>query len=89
MFSTMMIDPLAILPIPMARPPMDITVRLTPNRCIRTRDIRIDRGMVSEAIRELLRFHMKNIMTRTIKKAPSRMETSTWLIDLMIKTDWS
>ena len=59
MFSTMMIDPLAILPMPMARPPMDMTVSLTPKRSIRTRAIRIENGMVSEAMSELRRFHMK------------------------------
>ncbi len=89
MFSTMMIEPLAILPMPMASPPMDMTVSLTPKRSMRTRAMRMEKGMVSEAMSELRRFHMKKIMTRTMRTTPSRMEISTCWMDLRIRTDWS
>ena len=82
-----MIEPLATFPIPMANPPMDMTVRLTLNICMRTKAIRIENGMVRDAIRELLRFHMKKIMTSIMSKAPSRIETSTWPIDFRMRID--
>jgi hypothetical protein len=42
-----------------------------------TKAIRIEKGIVKEAIRELLRFHMKKIMTRMIRRAPAKIDTST------------
>jgi hypothetical protein len=56
---------------------MDITVKSTPNIAMNTRAIRMEKGIVKEAIKELRRFHMKKIITRTIRIAPSRMEIST------------
>ena len=70
MFSTMMIDPLAIFPMPMARPPIDMTVRATPKKSMKTIATRMDSGMVREAMRELRRFPMKIIMTTTMSRAP-------------------
>ncbi len=88
-FSIMMIEPLAIFPIPMARPPIDMTVSLIPNRSMITRAMRIEKGMVRDAKRALRRFHMKKIMTRMMRRTPSRMVISTCWMDLRMRTDWS
>ena len=81
-----MIEPLATLPIPIASPPMDITVRLTSNASISTKAIKMEKGMVKEAISELLKFHMKKIITKkplrgrctimTSKVRTTKIETS-------------
>ena len=85
----MMMVPLATLPMPMASPPIDMTVSLIWNTFIRMIAIRMENGMVKEAISELLKFHIKNIMTRMMRIAPSKMDLSTWLMDFNTRMDWS
>ncbi len=87
MFSTMMMEPLAILPMPMASPPMDMTVSATPPRSIRIRAIAIDSGMVSEAISAPRTSHMKISITSRISPAPIRIENCTWSSELMTRID--
>ena len=77
MFSTMMIDPLATLPMPMASPPIDMTVRLTPARSISASAMRIEKGIVSDAMRPLRTSHRNSTMTTTMNTAPSRTATCT------------
>ena len=87
MFSTMMIEPFAILPMAMAMPPMDITVRAMPKQSIRIRAISTENGMITEAIRALRRSPMKTSITSTISPAPSSMEISTCSSDFRISFD--
>jgi hypothetical protein len=45
--------------------------------CIITKAMRIEKGMVKDAIRELRRFHIKKIITNMIRMAPINMDSST------------
>jgi hypothetical protein len=56
---------------------MDMTVRAIPKMSIRTKAMRIDMGMVKEAIKAVLKSHMNKIMTATMSAAPWRMDICT------------
>jgi hypothetical protein len=66
---------------------MAITVRPIPKMSMRTKAIRIEKGMVKEAMKELLKFHMKKTITRMIRMAPSKIETSTCFKDFRMRID--
>jgi hypothetical protein len=73
----MVIDPLAVVPMPMASPPIDITVGVTPPRSIRIRAISMENGMVREATRAPRRSHMKHSINATISAAPMSIDAWT------------
>ena len=89
MFTTMMMEPLAIFPIPMANPPIDITVSAIPKMSIKTNAMSIEMGIVKDAINAVLKSHIKKIITRTMSPAPTKMENWTCSRDFRIKVDWS
>ncbi len=90
MFSTMMMEPLAIFPMPIARSsnrhhgkryPKDIHQDQRDENRYGNRQ-RGDQSAV-------LKSHMKKIMTTMMSTAPWRMEIWTCSRDLRIKMDWS
>ena len=77
------------MPIPIASPPIDITVSPTPAVPIRRSAISTEKGMVSEAMSALRTSHRKRSMTSTMRSAPSRIDTWRWSSDFRISIDWS
>jgi hypothetical protein len=77
------------MPTPRARPPRDITLRLTPKRCMKKNVAMMETGMVMPMIRVLkASFRKKNRITMA-RRPPSTAFSSTSSMALSMKRDWS
>ncbi len=77
MFSITTIELSTNMPTPRARPPMDITLRVTPEKYISTKLVTRLIAMDAARIRVGLKWRRKDIRTRTAKRAPIKRLSKT------------